>query len=124
MPPKAAKGKGKGASDAAPSSMAMWIGRARAAGALLGFGLAFYVCRNQGFGMTDAALRGLLGAVAMSLVAWWSALMVITGLMRAAAAQQQRELEAAAAEAAAAGQAAEAAFRRRRDAIDGEGTDS
>ncbi|MGD9571911.1 MAG: hypothetical protein AB7V62_08515 [Thermoleophilia bacterium] len=110
---KGAKG-GKGAGgESAETPMAMWIGRARAIGALVGFAIAFWVCRRQGFPVADAALRGLVGAVAMSLVAWWSALIVIQALMRSAVAQAQREaIEAAEAQAAAA-QAAEDAFARR-----------
>lgn len=98
---------------AGESPLALWVGRARAIGGLVGFAVAFWVCRGQGFPLADAVIRGLVGAVAMSLVAWWSALLVVQALMRAAAAQATREaLEAAAAETAAA-RAAEAAFARR-----------
>ena len=36
-------------------------------------------------------LRGLVGALALSLVAWWSALLVIQALMRAAVVQTTAE---------------------------------
>ncbi len=110
-----AKGKGAGAPEAteAESPMALWVGRARAIGALTGFALAFWVCRGQGFPVADAVLRGLGGALAMSLVAWWSALLVLQALMRSAAAQANREAIAAATAQAAAAQADAAAFARR-----------
>ncbi len=110
----AAKGKGAAAKAAPPASpMEAWVSRARGIGAIIGFLIAFQVCRGQGFAMADAVLRGLVGAVAMSLVAWWSALLVIQALMRTAAAQTHREAQLAAAEAAVAAQEAEASFRRR-----------
>jgi hypothetical protein len=83
------KGRDRGAAakDAAagPSAVAVWAGRARAIGALIGFAVAFWVSRRAGIGTTDAALRGLLGAVAFSLVTWFAALLVIGGLVRTAA---------------------------------------
>jgi len=106
------------ATDAAQGSpMALWVGRARAMGGLAGFAVAFWICRGQGFPVADAVLRGLVGAVAMSLVAWWSALLVIQALMRAAAAQADREALEAAAQAAAA-QAEPAPTRRAAAAAD------
>jgi hypothetical protein len=69
----------------------LWVARARGAGAVLGFLIAFWVCRREGLETTDAILRGLVGAVALALVSWWSALMVLTALVRAAAAQARRE---------------------------------
>ena len=93
--------------------MQFWVTRAKGAGALVGFAIAFYVTRGQGFALPDAIFRGLAGAVAMSLVAWWSSLMVITALMRSAVAQAQREAQIAVAEAAAAQQAADASYGRR-----------
>ena len=54
--------KKKGAEEAPASPMETWISRARGIGALLGFAIAFWVCRRQGFDMADAALRGLVGA--------------------------------------------------------------
>ena len=112
MGKKDAKGTKAGA-DAAESPMALWIGRARAIGGLVGFAIAFWVCRGQGFPVADAVLRGLVGAVAMSLVSWWSALIVIQALMRSAAEQANREALAAAQAEAAAAQAEAAAFTRR-----------
>lgn len=88
--------KGSASHEEAPSPMEMWIGRARGIGAILGFLIAFWVCRRQGFDVADAALRGLVGAVGLSLVAWWSSLLVIQALMRSAVVQTQREAEAAA----------------------------
>ena len=88
--------KGASGEEQAPSPMEMWIGRARGIGAILGFAIAFWVCRRQGFDVADAALRGLVGAVGLSLVAWWSALLVIQALMRSAVVQTDREAEAAA----------------------------
>lgn len=102
----------------AETPMALWVGRVRAMGGLIGFAVAFWVCRRQGLPMPDAVLRGLIGAAAMSLVAWWSSLMVIQALMRSAAAQAQREARAAAEAHAAAAAAAEAAFTRRSAAVD------
>ena len=112
------KKKGKGGDAASASPMQFWVTRAKGAGALVGFAIAFHVTRGQGFAMPDAIIRGLGGAIAMSLVAWWSTLMVITALMRSAAAQAQREAHAAVAEAAAAQQAADAAYGRRPGAGD------
>lgn len=113
-----AKGKGKGGDAPPVSPMQFWVTRAKGAGALVGFAIAFHVTRGQGFAMPDAIFRGLAGAVAMSLVAWWSSLMVITALMRSAAAQARRETELAVAEAAAAQQAADASYGRRPSAGD------
>ena len=113
---KTAKGAKGGAADESP--MALWVGRARAVGALVGFAVAFHVCRGQGFPLADAVIRALVAAAGMSLVAWWSALLVLQALMRSAAAQANREaLEAAAAQAAAA-QAADPATTRRGFAMD------
>lgn len=88
--------KGSAGQGEPPSPMEVWIGRARGIGAILGFLIAFWVCRRQGFDVADAALRGLVGAVGLSLVAWWSSLLVIQALMRSAVVQTQREAEAAA----------------------------
>lgn len=96
----AKKGASRGGEEAAVASpMDMWISRARGMGAIIGFLIAFWVCRRQGFGLTDAALRGLIGAIGLSLVAWWSSLLIIQALMRAAADQTNREAHAAVAEA-------------------------
>ena len=107
----AKKGGSRGGGDAVASPMDTWISRARGVGAILGFLIAFWVCRRQGFTLTDAALRGLVGAIALSLVAWWSSLLIIQALMRAAADQTTREAYAAAAEAQAQAQAQAAAAR-------------
>ena len=115
---KAGAGKGKGGDVPSASPMQLWVTRAKGAGALVGFAIAFHVTRGQGFTMSDAIIRGLGGAIAMSLVAWWSTLMVITALMRSAVAQAQREAQMAVAEAAAAQQAADAAYGRRPGAGD------
>jgi hypothetical protein len=110
----AAKGKAKGTTAAAEASpMDEWVTRARGFGLVIGFAVAFMVCRNQGFPLADAILRGLVGAAVLSVVAWWSALMVIQALMRAAAAQAVREAQAAAAQMAAARQEADAVMARR-----------
>ena len=111
---KASTGRRPAGIDApAAGPLEIWVARARGAGALLGFAVVFLTCRGQGFEMADAALRGLGGAFALSLVAWWSALLVVQALMRSAAAQARREaLEAAAAQAAA--QAAAAGAPRTR----------
>jgi hypothetical protein len=111
---KGAKGRETGTSDAAPvTPMALWVGRARAAGALLGFAAGLWVCHRQGLGLADSTLRALLAAAGFSLVAWWSALLAIQGLMRAAAAQRERERQTAAAEAAAAAASADPSAIRR-----------
>jgi hypothetical protein len=110
----AAKGKAKGTAAAGEASpMEEWVTRARGFGLVIGFAVAFMVCRNQGFPLADAILRGLVGAAVLSVVAWWSALMVIQALMRAAAAQAVREAQAAAAQMAAARQEADAVMTRR-----------
>lgn len=91
------------AAAAVPGPLEVWLARARGVGALLGFAIVFMACQRQGFTMVDAALRGLAGAVALSLVAWWSALMVVQALMRSAAAQARSEaLDVAAAQVTAA----------------------
>jgi len=109
----AARSKKKGGSkadDAPGTPMDMWVARARGVGALLGFAIAFWICHRQGFTTTDAVLRGLMGAVALSLVSWWSALLVIQALMRAAAVQTTRDgYDAAQAQAQARAQAQAAA---------------
>ena len=107
-------GKGRGTDaggDASP--MEEWVTRARGVGLVVGFLVAFTVCHNQGFPLADAILRGLVGAAVLSVVAWWSALMVIQALMRAAAAQAVREAQAAAAQMAAARHEADAVMARR-----------
>lgn len=82
---------GAGAAGApVPVSLGLWIARARSVGALIGFGVAFLVCRRAGLPLADAALRGLAGALALWLVAWWCALTVVTALVRTAA-EQRRE---------------------------------
>jgi hypothetical protein len=85
---KAGKGTGEGPKE---SPTEAWVARARGAGAVLGFLIAFWVCRREGLDATDAILRGLAGAVVLALVSWWSALMVLTALVRAAAAQARRD---------------------------------
>lgn len=112
------KGKGKGAAGSEPSPMEEWVTRARGVGLVVGFLVAFLVCRDQGFPMADAILRGLVGAAVLSVVAWWSALMVIQALMRAAAAQAVREADDAAARMAVARQEADAMMARRGAAPD------
>lgn len=108
------KAKDKGAKGgAAASPMEIWTARARGVGGIVGFLIAYQVCRGQGFAQADAIIRGLGGAVAMSLVAWWSSLMVIQALMRSAAAQAVREEQAAAAAQAAVAAAADANYGRR-----------
>jgi len=100
---RANRGTGTDAGSAATvTPMAVWVGRARSAGALLGFLLGLWVCHRQGLGLVDSTLRALVAAAGLSLVAWWSALLAIQGLMRAAEAQREREREAAVAAAAAA----------------------
>ncbi|MGE0028170.1 MAG: hypothetical protein AB7O78_04515 [Thermoleophilia bacterium] len=110
MAKEKAKAKGAGTEQ---SPMDEWVTRARGVGLVVGFLIVFLVCRDQGFPVADAILRGLVGAAVLSVVAWWSALMVIQALMRAAAAQTIREAELAAAQLAAARQEADAAMTRR-----------
>jgi len=113
----AKKAAAKGAATE-PSPMEEWVTRARGVGLIVGFVVAFLVCRDQGFPVADAILRGLVGAAVLSVVAWWSALMVIQALMRAAAAQAVREEAEAAARMAAARQEADAVMTRRGAAAD------
>jgi type VI protein secretion system component VasK len=112
------KADGGGAAQSEVSPMEEWVTRARGIGLVAGFLIAFLVCRGQGFPMADAMLRGLVGAALLSVVAWWSALMVIQALMRAAAAQARAEGEAAAAQMAAAREEADAVLSRRGAAPD------
>lgn len=107
------KGKGKKAAVASASPMGLWTARARGIGGIIGFLVAYQVCRGQGFAQADAIIRGLGGAIAMSLVAWWSCLMVIQALMRSAAAQAVRDEQAAAAAQAAVAAAQDAGYGRR-----------
>jgi len=99
-------GRGRGAdeavqADAAQGAISVWTQRARGVGLLLGFAVTFLVSRSEGLPVADSALRGVLGALAMSLVTWWSALLVITGLMRSAVARQNAEIADALRQAAA-----------------------
>lgn len=113
MADKAEKKGAKGKGGPAASPMDIWIARARGVGAIVGFLVAYKVCRGQGFAQADAVIRGLGGAVAMSLVAWYSTLLVIQALMRSAAAQAVREEQAAAAAQAAVAAAQDANYGRR-----------
>lgn len=96
MAARAKKGAAAKGGAEAETPMNTWVVRARGIGALLGFTIAFWICHRQGFPTTDAVLRGLIGAVALSLVSWWSALLVIQALMRAAVVQTTRDGYAAA----------------------------
>ena len=82
-----AAGKGRQeAAGAGPAAVVrLWASRGRAAGALTGFVVVAAVSYRAGIGLTDAALRGLAGAVVFSFVGWLCALMVLTGLVRTAA---------------------------------------
>lgn len=97
----------KAAKDAAPGdgpgAIGIWTQRARGVGLLLGFAVAYWVSRREGLPMSDAALRGVLGALAMSVVCWWCALLVITALIRSAL-HRQNEAHAEAARRMAAAQ--------------------
>lgn len=86
----------------AAARMRLWVGRARAGGALVGFALGMLVCRRAGIPLVDATLRSLLAGAALSLVSWWSTLLVLQALIRTAAVQRHEEVAAAMAEAAAA----------------------
>jgi hypothetical protein len=86
----------------AAARMRLWVGRARAGGALVGFILGMFVCRRAGIPLSDATLRSLLAGAALSLVAWWSTLLVLQALIRTAAVRRHEEVSAAMAQAAAA----------------------
>lgn len=86
----------------AAARMRLWVGRARAAGALAGFALGMFVCRRAGIPLADATLRSLAAGAALSLVSWWSTLLVLQALIRTAAVQRHAEVSTAMAEAAAA----------------------
>jgi hypothetical protein len=86
----------------AAARMRLWVGRARAGGALAGFALGMLVCRRAGIPLVDATLRSLLAGAALSLVSWWSTLLVLQALIRTAVVQRREEVAAAMAEAAAA----------------------
>jgi hypothetical protein len=85
-----------------PGAIGLWTQRARGVGLLIGFAVTFLVSRGEGLPVADSALRGVVGALVMSVVCWWCALMVITGLIRTALHRQNSEIAAAAREAAAA----------------------
>lgn len=103
------KGKDKkGASDAERGVIDHWTQRAKGIGLLAGFAVAFLVSYRAGLPWPDATIRGVVGALVMSVVAWWCALMVIQGLMRTAVVNAKNERRRAAAEAAAALDAANA----------------
>lgn len=84
----AATATAAGAGASVPLSLGLWMARARAVGGLVGFTVAFLVCRRAGLPLADAALRGLVGALVLWLVAWWCALTVVTALARTAAIQR------------------------------------
>lgn len=93
-----AKQKGAAAADAGgpgEGAIAVWTQRAKGIGLLVGFAVAFLVSRREGLPLADAALRGIVGALAMSVVCWWCSLMVITGLIRSALHRQNTEYAAA-----------------------------
>ncbi len=91
------KGGGAAAETAAkdPGPIGVWTQRARGIGLLIGFAVTFLVSRNEGLPVADSALRAVGGALVMSVVCWWCALMVITGLIRTALARQNAEIAAA-----------------------------
>ncbi len=86
--PKTAKGGD-------PGAVGLWTQRARGIGLLLGFGIAYWISRGEGLPTSDAILRGVVGAFAMSLVCWWCALLVIQALMRTAVSRQNEDMVAA-----------------------------
>lgn len=88
---KAAAKKGKKGEPEQQNAVAAWTQRARGIGLLLGFGVAFWVSRGEGLPTPDCVLRGVVGGLAMSLVTWWCALMVIQALMRTAVTRQRAE---------------------------------
>jgi len=85
----------KGA-ESADGAVGLWTQRAQGIGLILGFGIAYWISRGEGLPTSDAILRGVLGALAMSLVCWWCALMVIQALMRTAVTRQNEGAMAAA----------------------------
>lgn len=91
---KGAAGAGE-AGAAGEGAIAVWTQRAKGIGLLVGFAIAFLVSRGEGLPLADAALRGVVGALAMSVVCWWCSLMVITGLIRSALHRQNEEYAAA-----------------------------
>ena len=111
------KGGASGKGAPASSPMEFWVTRARGVGGIVGFLVAYQVCRGQGFAQADAVIRGLGGAIAMSLVAWWCTLLVVQALMRSAAAQTVREEQEAAAAQAAVAAAQDANYGRRPSAL-------
>jgi hypothetical protein len=68
-----------------PAVIRLWAARGRGAGALVGFSVVAWVSYRAGIDLTDAAFRGLIGAVVFSFVGWLCALLVLTGLLRTAA---------------------------------------
>lgn len=78
-----------------PGAVGLWTQRARGIGLLMGFGITYWISRGEGLPTPDAILRGVVGAIAMSLVCWWCALLVIQALMRTAVTRQNEDLVAA-----------------------------
>lgn len=93
-PEKAAKSP-KSAKGGDPGAVGLWTQRSRGIGLLLGFGITYWISRGEGLPTSDAILRGVVGAIAMSLVCWWCALLVIQALMRTAVSRQNEDLVAA-----------------------------
>ncbi len=87
---------------AASARIALWVARARVAGACGGFLLGLWVCRRAGLPWPDATLRGLIAGLGLCLVAWLSTLLVIQALVRTAAERKREDIEEATAQVAAA----------------------
>ncbi|MCB0881000.1 MAG: hypothetical protein KDC33_02130 [Thermoleophilia bacterium] len=104
-----AKEKKNAEETAPPGVIDLWTQRAKGIGLLAGFAVAFLVSYRAGLPWADATIRGVIGGLVMSVVAWWCSLMVIQGLIRTAMVNARLERDRAAAEAAAAAESVAAA---------------
>lgn len=68
-----------------------WVSRMRTYGGLAGFGLVLLLSRLGGVPWSDAIVRGLIGALVLSFIAWWCTLLVFRALIRSVN-DTQREL--------------------------------
>jgi hypothetical protein len=65
-----------------PEAVALLIRRARSAGALIGFAVAFYASIQLGYGSAEALLRGVAAGTA-SAVAVWAVAVAFAAWLRA-----------------------------------------
>jgi len=97
-PAKAGKKERKGKKEKAPppgqgpNQVDAWVSRMRTYGGIGGFLIVTLLSRWGGLPWSDAFLRGLLGALILSFIAWWCTLLVFRALIRSVE-QTQRDLQ-------------------------------